>query len=341
MDVSKIFLSYSWKNESIADEIYDYLKEKDDIELHRDKIDIGKWESIKEYMNSIADMDYVILLISDEYLKSPNCMYEILEVMRDREYRNKIFPAVINNAIYDPLTRVGYVKYWQNKFKELDNELKEIEMQNLGRLNSDLKRYQDISANIAEFLDVVADMNNPYILEVAVSIEEILKDKGLLEKKNNYPKKDVLKKIRIECRNAEPTDFEIDRYVKECFTEINLLLSEVCEQYEEENKDLNVSIDKIDIRTVVYKFYISGKLVKGVKVFLSNMLSRRESIGISDCTMSFSSSNNSFNGMYNAKVVEGELKLESTMSIYSYGKIMTTEDVVADIWKYNIENYLK
>ena len=77
-------------------------------------------------MQSISNMDYTVLLISDSYLKSANCMYEVLEVMRDRNYRDKIFPAVIDSGIYSPITRAKYVKHWQGEFRELENELKGI-----------------------------------------------------------------------------------------------------------------------------------------------------------------------------------------------------------------------
>lgn len=113
-----IFLSYCWNDSSEADRIYDYFKSSQNIELHRDTIDIKKWGSIKEYMQSIENMDYVILLISDVYLKSANCMYEVLEIMRDRDYRDKIFPVVIFSEIYNPITRAKYVKYWQDELKK-------------------------------------------------------------------------------------------------------------------------------------------------------------------------------------------------------------------------------
>lgn len=80
----QIFLSYCWNDSNTADEIYNQLTIDSQITLHRDKLDIRHWGSIKEYMQSIPDMDYTILLISDAYLKSSNCMYEVLEVMRDR-----------------------------------------------------------------------------------------------------------------------------------------------------------------------------------------------------------------------------------------------------------------
>lgn len=58
------------------------------------------------------------------------------------------------------------MKYWQVEFRELERTLKEINVQNLGRLNEDLKRIQDISSNVAEFPDVVLDMNNPNVEDV-------------------------------------------------------------------------------------------------------------------------------------------------------------------------------
>ena len=172
----EVFLSYCWSDDFVANEIYDYLKSNIDIELHRDKIDIGTWESIKEYMQSIPQMDYIILLISDSYLKSPNCMYEVLEVLRDRDYRNKIFPAVINTSIYNPITRANYVKYWQQQYDELNASLQGIELQNIGKLGEDLKRRQNIACNIADFLEVVSDMNNPAMENIKIVILEKLRE---------------------------------------------------------------------------------------------------------------------------------------------------------------------
>ena len=173
-----IFLSYSWADDNIANDIYDYLVARLDVVLHRDKIDIGTWKSIKEYMQSIPQMDYVILLISDAYLKSENCMYEVLETMRDRNFVDKIFPIVVSKEIYNPVTRATYVKYWQDKYRELKEILEEIEVQNIGNLGENLKRRQNIACNIAEFLDIISDINNPNFEEAKIAIEK--KIKGIL-----------------------------------------------------------------------------------------------------------------------------------------------------------------
>ena len=339
-----IFLSYCWNDSGEADRIYDYFNRNQNIELHKDKIDIKKWGSIKEYMQSISDMDYTILLISDSYLKSANCMYEVLEVMRNRNYRDKIFPAVIYSGIYSPVTRAKYVKHWQDEFKELEGTLKEINVQNLGKLNEDLKRIQDISSNIAEFLDVVSDMNNPNITDVCISIEEKLSQKGFLGNGRSQisDANDLFVTLGIPKTkyNSEPTDLEVNQFVKDSFNRIVELLSQLCQQYQAQNAWLQVQIEQVDTRTVIYQFYRNGQLARGFKLFLSNMLgSGRENIGLSDNTMSFGGGN-SWNGMYDAKFIDGELKLYATMSFINSQKAMTVEEVVADIWEHYIQIYL-
>lgn len=176
----EMFLSYCWKDDTVADQIEDCLSCNRNIRLHRDKLDIGPWKSIKEYMQSISHMDYIVLLISDSYLKSENCMYEVLEVMRDRAYKDKIFPAVINTEIYDPVIQARYVKYWQRKYKELKDELDGMDYQNVGKLGEDLKCRQDIASNIAEFLNCVSDMNNPCVEDVCEAIEQKLRKEKMI-----------------------------------------------------------------------------------------------------------------------------------------------------------------
>lgn len=336
-----IFLSYCQKNSNVADNIDSHFKDNQDIVLHRDMIDIKPWNSIKEYMQSITDMDYAILLISDEYLKSANCMYEVLEVMRDKKYKNRIFTAVINHKIYDPIIRANYIKYWENQFNELHNVLEEISTQNLGGLSYDLKRYQDISSNIADFLSLVSDMNNPNISDVSIRIEEKLKANGLIENQKSQKKNDLFSTLGIEKTqdNSKITDLEINKFLKESFKQIVHLLSDLCLQFEKENSHFQILKEQIDANSVIFQFYKNGQLVKGLKIFLGSIFGRQGNIGIQDNTIFFSG-NNSWNGMYDVKVFDGELRLYASMSLIHSQSPMTVEGVVADIWKSYIQQYL-
>lgn len=179
----QVFLSYCWADDKIANDIYDNLIRYSEIDIHRDKISIKQWDSIKTYMQLIPYMDYTILLISDAYLKSSSCMYEVLAVMRDYRYRDKIFPAIISSEIYNPIEIINYVKYWQDKYKKLNNAMKNIDVQNLGTLPESLKRYNDIASNIATFIDTISDMNNPNISDITNAIIEKLMNHGFIEGK--------------------------------------------------------------------------------------------------------------------------------------------------------------
>ena len=175
-----MFISYCWQDDKIAADIFAYLNNVTNIHIHRDTIDIKKWDSIRAYMNNIENMDYIILLISDAYLRSRNCMYEVLEVMRDRKYKNKIFPVVVSKEIYNPTVVANYVKYWQDQQQQLEDTLSSLRIQNLGNLNQDLKIIQDIAANTADFLYLVSDMNNPEIAEINVEITKKLEEWGVI-----------------------------------------------------------------------------------------------------------------------------------------------------------------
>lgn len=66
-----------------------------------------------------ADNKFAVLLISDSYLKSVNCMYEVLEIMKEVEYRRRIFPAIIDANIYSTEEQIKYVKYWEKRVEIL------------------------------------------------------------------------------------------------------------------------------------------------------------------------------------------------------------------------------
>lgn len=170
----QFMLSYSRLDKEMVDEIDAALRHIPQIILHRDTIDIGPWQSIESYMKSASDMDFTVLLISDSYLKSSNCMYEVLRVMKDEKYEGKIFPAVAAKEIYGPLGRAKYVKYWQEECDKLETALKGISVQNLGSFPQDLKKMKNIAANVAEFLNMVADMNNPAMEDVVDAIKHKL-----------------------------------------------------------------------------------------------------------------------------------------------------------------------
>ena len=154
-----IFLSYSHSDGIVAD-LLDSNIHHEGYEVKRDVRDVGPWKSFKEFMDSIRQQDYVITIISDAYLKSTNCMYEVSELIKDK-YVDKVFPIVIEDSIYDIDGRTKYVKFWEDRYKELNEKFKTLEPENSTDVSTEMKKVKTIQGSILEYLRFVADINNP------------------------------------------------------------------------------------------------------------------------------------------------------------------------------------
>lgn len=346
--MAEIFVSYCQKDSSYIDLMDSYFENKN-VTLHRDIRDISQWKSIKEYMQTIRNTDYAVLLISDKYLKSFNCMYEVLEVMKEQNYKNRIFPAVLETRIYDASCRVEYVKYWQDKYKELNIQMSQIDMVNASGLIDDLKRTQNIAASMSEFLSLVSDMNNPNISDINVAIENKLKEHGVIGKASGIPQSkaqtvvDVFSSLNIPRVNVmtEPTDLEKNQFMIDSFIKINELLEQLCNQLQNEASHINVLVERVDTKNVLYQFYVNGNQVRGLKLSVGNNLGGRDmTIGISSDMFSMGN-NNSFNGLISVQFEKGQLFLYSMLSMLSGQRTMTVEEAVKDIWESYIQPYLK
>lgn len=155
----KIFLSYSWKDENLADSIDSKFADIG-ITLIRDRRGIEYRGSIKEFMKRIRFNDFVVLIISSDYLKSANCMYEIAELTKDENYKTRILPVVKKNTgIFEPLGRNSYIVYWQDAYKSLYADSDKLEPLNRSGIIAELLRYERIMRDLPAFLQSLSDMN--------------------------------------------------------------------------------------------------------------------------------------------------------------------------------------
>lgn len=169
-----LFLSYSWNDTELANTIDNELSSWG-VDVKRDVRDIGTWTSIKEFMSSINKQDYVVMIISQSYLKSPNCMYEVMELFKDSRYKDKILSVVTPDAdIYNPISRANYIKYWEEETTKLTEAIKPLKLENISELTGELRKYKSIESVIASFLDLVSDKNNPKIVDAVEKIKEIV-----------------------------------------------------------------------------------------------------------------------------------------------------------------------
>src|SRR5205823_12753915 len=102
-----------------------------DIEILRDATGLGLGESISRFMQKLGSGDRVFVILSDKYLKSPYCMYELLEVWRNCKMADEVFRRRIrvyrlpDAKMSSPVERARCAKYWKEQFAELDTLVRE------------------------------------------------------------------------------------------------------------------------------------------------------------------------------------------------------------------------
>lgn len=162
MELEKeIFISYAWGGESeqFVNQLDETLQAKG-IKIIRDKRELDYKGSIKTFMERIGRGKCAIAVISDKYLKSPNCMFELVQIAKNGKFGDRIFPIVLIDAqIFDPLERLEYVKHWEEKIKKLDEGLREVSAANLQEFREDIEQYTEIRHTSGELTKLLKEMN--------------------------------------------------------------------------------------------------------------------------------------------------------------------------------------
>ena len=156
-----VFISYAWGGESerIVNELDADLQAKG-ILVVRDKRDLGFKGMIRDFMRQFGHGHAVIVVISDKYLRSPNCMFELVEIARNKDLYDRVFPIVLADAdIHNPVNRIKYIKHWEDRIKELDEAMRSVSAANLQGMREELDSYDEIRDNVSNLTFFLKDMN--------------------------------------------------------------------------------------------------------------------------------------------------------------------------------------
>lgn len=158
----EIFISYGWggESETIVDTVYKTLTDKG-YQIIRDKIVLGYKGNIKQFMETIGKGKYVIVVLSNKYLVSENCMFEMLELYKNGNVYSRIFPIVLSDAkIYNEVDRIDYINYWDNAIEDLKAKYKTIvNPVGTGQVIEKINQYNDIRRMIDEITGMLRNMN--------------------------------------------------------------------------------------------------------------------------------------------------------------------------------------
>lgn len=155
-----VFVSYNeTSGGAFVEELKIQISETANLHIYKD--DMHAWESLKEFMKTIRHQDFVILVITDQYLKSEACLYEITELIKDDNWDGKTMFCVLDKSIYDKSNHIKYIKYWDKQAKDLDKQISQIPNSASSSQCERLKQLRRATDEIGQFLSKVSDSNNP------------------------------------------------------------------------------------------------------------------------------------------------------------------------------------
>ena len=117
-----LFISYCWKDGNYyADELETQLK--DYFDVRRDKSKLSANDDIYEFMSTIAACDNVVIVLTENYLKSINCMLELSFLLQQPDWSDKAMVLVIDETIYDTERQLSVLSYWNSKLATYSNAI--------------------------------------------------------------------------------------------------------------------------------------------------------------------------------------------------------------------------
>lgn len=165
--IPEIYISYAWEKQEdgtnwppILKNLYDELISNN----FKVQIDIQKLkykDNIKTFMKELGAGRYIICIISEKYLKSLNCMYEVLQMLKYQNFQDRIFPILLSDAkIYNSSKIIHYLLYWEEKINQLNNEAKSLSnIAYAAPIFEDIEIMNEIRRALAKFGDEIGNMN--------------------------------------------------------------------------------------------------------------------------------------------------------------------------------------
>lgn len=116
----------------------------------RDDTSVQPWGDLQSFMKSIRNQDFAVLIISDAYLKSEACLFEVMKLMEEQHWDKRVMYIVTDDAhgIYDTEIQLEYIEYWENKAHNLNDKIKELNPAATTAQSEELRKFQFIAAKL-------------------------------------------------------------------------------------------------------------------------------------------------------------------------------------------------
>ncbi|WP_165772028.1 COR domain-containing protein [Niveispirillum lacus] len=162
------FVSYAWDNQVFFVDCLCDAAQANGINILRDKNEIKLGDSIHGFMNKLKDGERVFVVLSDKYLRSANCMYELAEIWdRSQKDPDQFLPRIClwtmpDAKIWTATDRATYAVHWREQFNKLNAVVQEHGEDILGPSDrTALRNMRRFSTDVGEILATFADRIQP------------------------------------------------------------------------------------------------------------------------------------------------------------------------------------
>lgn len=178
--VRGMYVSYAWggdgsRQDQMREEIVDQLCAaaiSHGVRVIRDKDALTVGDSISTFMRRLGASKRVFVILSEKYLKSPHCMFELHEIWRNaRQDKSKFMKTIrvyrMEDAnIFSPEDWVFWAVYWKEEYELLDKLARKHGAATLGEYGyRRLTQMQQFHANISNILGMISDTVLPRSFE--------------------------------------------------------------------------------------------------------------------------------------------------------------------------------
>ena len=184
MEKERLFLSYNWKDGNVyADELESQLSSHFDV--RRDKTQLIANDDIFDFMADIANCENVIIILTEEYVKSLNCMLEMSFLVMQPDWKMKAMVLVIDDSLYSTSRKMEIISYWRLQQAKLNSQLDTLD--DGKNILEEEKGYVDSICNqVEQFLKGLSRRKNPSQITI---VSEIIKKSEV----NKTAKKDIVR----------------------------------------------------------------------------------------------------------------------------------------------------
>jgi internalin A len=172
---AQYFVSYAWgdetpegkEREAIVDQLCEAAEQRGLVIL-RDKRVLRVGDSISKFMQRLAGGDRIFVILSDRYLHSPYCMYELMEMWRkcsaeEENFLTRVRLYVIpGTKIFSLSDRAQYAVHWKQEYEKVHQLIHDHGAEVVGQRGfREYKLMGDFRRWVAEILETVADRLQP------------------------------------------------------------------------------------------------------------------------------------------------------------------------------------